>query len=386
MNFKSHTIWTGRKLLQIGEILGEKVTLRSMKGHSLFISLNLLVLFIALSSCGGMPFFEDPAPPPEVSPVEETTVNYSLPQRSALIGAHSKEYRIGVDDEVEISVYGQKELKKTQDVRPDGNIAFPLIGDVQASGLTPDELRDQIEQKLSEYVRSPSVTVVIVTYKSKKVSILGEVKTPGLLRLSSEISMLEGISRVGGITDNADLQGSMLVRDGKILPVNFKKLLRQGDLTQNVILKSEDVVLIPNVSLRKIFVLGEVKKPKVISLKDDVTLIESISRAGGFTRIAESRNVIIVRGGLGNPRLMKVDVNQITRNGKVVYNVPLAAGDIVYVPKTLISNVVQFFVDMKNILDTILIAESGIILWPDVRSVLETGDTTGAGGGVVISP
>ena len=403
--------------------------------------------------------------PSQLPPVKEITIKNSFSVTTSLSGGSSSEYRIGVedeleisvysdlklnaspspeyriavDDDLEISVYGHKDLAKTQAVRPDGKIEFPLAGDIQASGLTPDELREQIRQHLSKfvknpqvtvivsdykskklsilgkaktqtvrpdgtigfplvgdiqasnltprelreeierglsaYVKNPRVTVVVTKYNSKKVSILGEVEKPGLLRLSSDISLLEGISRAEGVTKAADLQGAFLVRHGKILPVSFEKLLRQGDLRQNVLLKPNDVIFIPNVSAKKVFVLGEVNKPLVIALKHRVTLIEAISQAGGFTRDAVSSNVLIVRGGLANPKIIKVNVDEITKRGKVAYNVPLKAGDIVYAPKSLIANVASFFDYLSRIVSPLVIYETGITQLPDVKAVFNSGKT-----------
>jgi polysaccharide export outer membrane protein len=277
------------------------------------------------------------------------------------------------------SRFGDKDRVKTQSVRPDGKIDFPLAGAVQASGLTVDELREELQQRLSKYLRSPQVTVIIAKYNSKKVSVLGEVKTPGLLRLSSDINLLEAISRAGGLTDDADLEGSLLVREGKILPLSFEKLLRRGDFSQNVPLEPNDVILLPNIKDKKVFILGEVKKSLVATLKPGVTLIEAVSMAEGFTPDAQRSNVLIIRGGLGSPKIMEINVDEITKREQTVPNVQLQAGDIVYVPKTLIANVAQFFNYLRDIISPIVLAGTGITLYPTVKSVLTTGQGTQQG-------
>jgi protein involved in polysaccharide export with SLBB domain len=377
-------------------------------------------------------------------------------------------YRIGEDDELEISVYGDNDLSKTQAVRPDGKLAFPLIGDVQAAGLTPDELRARITEGVARYVRNPQVTVLVTKYLSRRVSVLGEVKTPGLLRTSSDLTVLEAISRAGGLTDSANLQatvlvrngetrsvdlgrllrgdlsqnmvlqtndtlvvpdikekkvfvlgqvnkpevvilrpevtlveaisraggvtsgadlpGALLVRAGRILPVNFDKLLRLGDVSQNVLLAANDIVLIPDVKDRKVFVLGEVKKPLVVALQTGSTLVEAIASAGGFTADAQPKSVVVVRGGLGAPRLLTVDVLRVTR-GKTADNVVLEPGDIVYVPSSFVSDVVKFFQTITTILTPLVLTATGIVLGSSAQAVLTgAAASTPVGAAVSVSP
>jgi polysaccharide export outer membrane protein len=286
------------------------------------------------------------------------------------------EYRIGKDDELEISVYGDDNLAKTQRVRPDGKIAFPLIGDIKASGATPDELREQVTQRLSKYLRNPQVTVIVSKYNSKQVFVLGQVKTPGVLFLSSDINVLQGVARAGGVTEEADLHGALLIRDARVVPVNFDKLLRSGDFTQNILLRPNDAILIPNVSAKKIFVLGEVKQSLAIALRNPVTLIEAISMAGGFTSDAESQNVVVVRGGLGADNILNVNVDDITSQGLLAKNMPLQPNDIVYVPKSFIAEVGYFAEKISKILTPIILTEFGISLYPTVKEVIKTGKNT----------
>jgi polysaccharide export outer membrane protein len=295
-------------------------------------------------------------------------------RRDAVPGS---DYRIGEEDELEISVYGEDDLFKTQTVRPDGKLAFPLVGEIRASGLTPDELKGELTSRLSAYVNNPRVTVIITQYNSKHVVILGEVRTPGLVRLMSDLTVLKGISRVGGVTEDADLLGALLIRNGEILAVNFERLLRRGDFSQNPLLQPNDTILIPNASAKKVFVLGEVNKPQVVPLRSDTTLVEAISMAGGFTRDAQPKSVLVVSGGLGDPNPTTVNVEAIAKKGEVVRNIHLRPGDIVYVPRTVIADVDRFFEHLKTILTPIVLAETGIVLYPDVQSVLTKGTTSG---------
>jgi protein involved in polysaccharide export with SLBB domain len=159
--------------------------------------------------------------------------------------------------------------------------------------------------------------------------------------------------------------------------VNFEKLIKEGDFNQNFLLNANDTVLIPNIKDKKVFVLGEVNKPLSVALRPGVTLVESISMAGDFTENARRENVVIVRGGLGHPTLLTVNVDAITQKGETVANVPLEPGDIVYVPKSLVASVVKFFQNLASILTPLVLAESGIVLGPSMEAVLTGRSITG---------
>lgn len=411
-------------------------------------------------------------PPPVTEPVVERAPLQTAPitrlPATAAAPTTKTDYVLGEEDEIEISVYGYADLAKTQSIRPGGYITFPLAGTIQASGLTPEQLRVQISDRIVKFVRDPQVTVIVLTYNSRRVSVLGEVRQPGLLRLAADINLLEALSRVGGIgedadlqsglvvrghqlvpvdfvrllksgdasqnisvqsgdvilipsvkdkkvfvlgqvarplvvpltqglslieslsragglTEDADLQGALVLRDGLPLSVSFTKLMRLGDASQNVLLQANDTVLVPNIKDKKVYVLGEVKTPLVVTLKPGMTLIESLSMAGGFTRDARKSNVLLVRGGLGDPKLVTIDVDEIVDATPGAANAVLEPGDIVYVPKTIMSNVVRFFQDITTILTPFVLAESGIILGPIASQVLTKG-TTSTGTSIVVNP
>jgi len=316
---------------------------------------------------------------------EKSIVEYSLPERFITETAPPAEFRVGKDDKLEIFVYAQKDLTTTQRVRPDGKVAFPLVGDIEARGRTPNEIREALEKRLSKYLREPQVTVLITEYNSKTVSILGEVSKPGLLTLISDVNLLEGIARAGGVTESADLQGALLVRNGQVVQVNFNKLLRYGDARQNVILQDKDTILIPNISVKKVFVLGEVMKPLVVILKGDVTILDAILQAGGFSRRAKTQNIFVIRGGLGSSTLLQVNLKTMLDRGDTASNVLLQPHDIIYVPPTIIADVLQFFQDLNTVLSPIILAETGIAIGPAVKSVLTTG-TTDQSQPIVVNP
>jgi polysaccharide export outer membrane protein len=311
-----------------------------------------------------------------------TVVNPEDQNRQIELSQHNlngEDYKIGFDDVLDISVYGESDISKVQRVRPDGHISLPLIGDIRAHGKTPIELRNEIAERLSKYILRPKVTVVIADYQSKKVAILGEVVAPGLLRLSANIPLIEG------------LHGAMLIRENQILPVDFYSLLKKGDMSQNIILRHDDTILIPNSSDNKVFILGEVRSPGILKIIDQLSLAEAITAAGGISPTGK-HNIFIIRGGFGDPQVFEIDVDKIFEEKDLSQNINLVRGDIIYVPKTVITKINTVLGHVNTFLSTIVLFESAVTQYPATKSVLTKGRlpgtttiTTTTGTGAIIS-
>jgi len=310
------------------------------------------------------------------------------PSQGALLPAPAQRpepYVLGVDDVVAIQVYQSKDLDVTQAIRPDGKISILPSGDLQAAGLTVEQLRDVVRTRLSSIVRQPIVNVVVKEYHSRKVAILGSVQKPGLLSMQSDLTLLEGISSMGGLSSEADLYRALLYRDDKVVPVDFDRLFRKGDLAQNVVLRPGDAVYVPSIRDNKIYVLGEVGSPGVISWQGSISLLEVVSLVGGFTKDARPDTVLLIRGGISDPRLTLVDFQEITRSGKLENDVGLERGDVVYVPKSTFSEVERYTDFAVKVLQMVLQGESSIILGDQVRNVLR-GAANGVGTSIILSP
>lgn len=260
-------------------------------------------------------------------------------------------YRIGTDDVLQISVYGQDDLDITQNVRPDGVISFPIVGEIRAAGLTVPELRGHIAGRLSRYFADPQVTVIVTEFRSRTLSVVGEVAKPGIHSLSSDARLLDAIAMAGGLKVEADLGRARLVRNGTALPIDFEKLVRGGDLGQNVALAPGDTLVIPSAQDRRVVVLGNVMMPTVVSLRDHTTVLEAIAMAKGFAPGAARGDVLVVRGTRENPELFKIDTQDIVAGKDPAKNVELAAGDVVYVSKSTWKNTVELFQDFQAILE-----------------------------------
>lgn len=161
-----------------------------------------------------------------------------------------QEFVIGLEDVLSVNVWKDPELSiKEVVVRPDGKISVPLLGDIQADGLTVRQLQDEIAGKLKDYVTAPVVTVTVIRIFSKSVSIVGQVVKPGVFPLGSPITVMELLARAGGLTLDAKPKKMKIIRkeQGKsiTLPFNYNDMINGKNLKQNIFLKSGDIVVIP---------------------------------------------------------------------------------------------------------------------------------------------
>lgn len=285
------------------------------------------------------PVFPLQQSPYVIEDVEEIPV--LTPREEALEGA--EEYYLGRHDILRITTFGhQKTEKGTADIvrdaeiRDDGMISYPLIGDIKAVGLTIPELQQGIVKRLKAYIVAPKIDIQIIKYGSQNVSILGEVKAPQVIYLKGRTTLLEAITMSGGLTENANLKGVYIVRKDKIIPIDLYALMIEGDLKYNVELKRKDIVYIPNVQEQRVYVLGEVNSSRVVPFARNIlTVAEAIASAGDFKISAKESNIKVIRGGLENPTIITIDFNKITK-GDAAENIALHSEDIVFVPASLV--------------------------------------------------
>ena len=156
-------------------------------------------------------------------------------------------YVIGAQDVLDISVWKEEQLTKTVPVRPDGKISMPLLNDVQAAGLTPTQLANQITESLKKFVTDPQVTVIVREINSQRVYLLGEVARAGAYPLLPNMTVLQALSSAGGFTQFANLKKIYVLRveNGKQekFPFNYKHALESPD--QNILLKAGDTIVVP---------------------------------------------------------------------------------------------------------------------------------------------
>lgn len=175
-----------------------------------------------------------PAPPPKMPP--PTPIGTS-------------EYRLGAGDKIRIEVYRDAQLSQSAQVRPDGKITLPLVGDLEASGKTPAELDDTITLALREYINNPSVTVIVVEATGSTAYVLGGVKNPGLVPLQGPVTVLQALALAGGLSDFADRKNIKILRKSSLgtqtIPFNYKDAIK-GSAAAATLLKAGDTVVVPD--------------------------------------------------------------------------------------------------------------------------------------------
>ena len=164
--------------------------------------------------------------------------------------AHDDEFVIGAEDVLAISVWKEPDISRSVPVRSDGKISLPLVGELQASGLTPKKLEDEIAERLKSYISEPEVTVIIQEIKSQKFNILGQVSRPGSYPLGSASTVLDAIALAGGFRDFAKQKSIYVLRqkvDGtqERLPFNYKDVVKGKNPAQNIKLEPRDTVVVP---------------------------------------------------------------------------------------------------------------------------------------------
>jgi polysaccharide export outer membrane protein len=168
-------------------------------------------------------------------------------------GAASADYNyvIGPLDTVNVIVWRNPELSMSVPVRPDGKITTPLIEDLPVLGKTSTELARDMEKALVKYIRDPVVTVIVTGFvgpASQQIRVIGEAAKPQILPYRSQMTLLDVMIAVGGITDFADGNGARIVRlgdGGKLYSVRLKDLVKRGDISANVDMQPGDILIIP---------------------------------------------------------------------------------------------------------------------------------------------
>jgi polysaccharide export outer membrane protein len=164
--------------------------------------------------------------------------------------ATGDDYVIGADDVLAINVWKEPDFSRTLPVRPDGKISLPLIGDIDASGSTPKQLQANIQDRISQYVAKPAVTVIVQEAKSHRFNIVGEVQKPGTYLLTSKTTILDAIALAGGFRDWAKVKSIYVLRSSPNgsptkLAFNYKKVIKGDASGQNIQLRTGDTVVVP---------------------------------------------------------------------------------------------------------------------------------------------
>lgn len=300
----------------------------------------LPLLFLTSCALHQGPRFDarDDSPAAVASPdFESATLNE--PINPQWLQKPDKPYTLGPGDKLELEIMGETGTRTDTFVTPDSKVYFDLLSGLDVAGKTTQQLQADLEAGLTRYYKQPQVAVTLREAVSQRVWVLGRLNAPGIYPIKQPMRVLDAVSQAGGLFTSrftgtteelADLKHSFMIRGGRTLPVDFEKLIREGDMSQNIYLEPNDYLYLPSSLTNEVYVLGAVTEPRPVGFMNDMNLMGALGRGLGLTPGADLTHVSIIRGSLTNPKIATVNALEIM-NGKAA-NVRLEPGDIVYVP------------------------------------------------------
>jgi polysaccharide export outer membrane protein len=322
------------------------------------LTLFLITLIVAFSivSCASPPKRNVISPETQIKEAESSKQVKLMNERILMSALSSKrdpyrDYKIGPEDLLEISVFEEEKLNKTVRVSSQGNISLPLLGILRVKGLTANELEKEIRDLLTEkYFQDPHVGVFIKEYRNQRISVMGAVEKPGVLDVTGQKTVLDILPMAGGLKNDAgellflirpprpEEENSKEKKDSeeqapKTFVIDLEELLVKGDLTLNLALTHGDVINIPVSG--KIFLGGEVKSPGGFPLQGKkMTIGQAITLAGGLKYEANGSETKIFRySEKGAEReILAVNVYAIQKGESE--DIYLKENDVVIVPKS----------------------------------------------------
>jgi len=279
----------------------------------------------------------------------QETQNYSVQEYLALnpqAGSPlAHDYRIGGYDVLDIVVYEEEDLtRENVRVSADGFISFPLIGRVKVDRLNTSEVENRISSLLArgQFVLDAHVSVTVTEYRSKQYMVLGSVKEPGTYPLRAQERVLDAISEAKGIDFEQGGKQGMIIRTLQpntdrekkiVVRIDLTELLKGGDQLSNLLLTEKDLLYIPKADY--FYIIGQVEKPGSYPyIEKQITIVEAISKAGGFTKIAAPNRTRVIRVEDGVEKIIRVQVDAITKAGQKAQDIPIVPGDVIVVPES----------------------------------------------------
>ena len=302
---------------------------------------GIIFLAATLSACAIAPGMKmtEPAEVPggevvRVQPITLDLINqmeagesFKVRQVAEEFTAKPQGYMIGVGDILQIIVWDHPELTTPagqfrdaetsgQQVGDDGYLFYPYVGMIKAAGMNVAALRDILTERLSTYIQNPQLDVRVVGFRSKRVYVVGEVGTPGVLRLNDlPLTIADAISLSGGLTPNAYKSGVSISRNGKVYEIDLKALYDHADSSQNLALQHGDIVNVLDRSQQRVFLIGEIRIPGSVEIiNGQLSLAAAIGEAGGVNQItADAGSIYVIRNtNQDKPEIFQLDARYAT--------------------------------------------------------------------------
>jgi polysaccharide export outer membrane protein len=282
------------------------------------------------------------------------------------ISSNSEVYKLGSFDVLRIFVWGNPDLSPVVTTVTTGNVAstpagrtinergeifFPMVGNIKAAGLTIPEFRESLTKQLNRFIKDAQVEVDVAGFRSQKVFVSGEVKTPGIVPISDvPLRITDAIGVAGGLTQEADLYNVVLTRGKQSEQIDMNRVYYGGEITANIILKNGDILSIPDRQVRKIFVLGEVgtaqginQSRSYVMRRGRMSLSEVLSDAGGLNPFSAAAGKVFVMRADSNGEPIIYQLNASSAESLVMAEkFVMQPRDVVFVSPTDITEFGRF--------------------------------------------
>lgn len=311
------------------------------------IPLRILKAFLPLltlvaAACNNTPFGGIAVPGmTSVEPLQERDESVVQEQLKALHVVNPTPYEIHPGDTFSLSVYNQPSLTTTLLIAPDGTSSLPLVGILKLGGLNLEDATELIQHRLTRYLRDPLVTLTPTSMSGFYFTIAGRVNKPGNFPVSiGQTKLLDAFALSGGLevglfhgdsVELADLDNAFIKRNGKKLPINFKKLIYEGDDLHNIPLLSGDYIYVPSTMSGSIIFLGEVGSNSYVGFHEGMTLTQGLAYVGGINSDTHSSYIKVIRGSTRDTVVYTVNIDDIL-NGRM-RDFALEANDVIFVPQ-----------------------------------------------------
>lgn len=321
----------------------------------------------------------EPAKAEATPPAEEGAAKFESLQGMRQLGPRMSTYYLSAGDEIKVSVFGYPELERTLKIPPDGHMFFPMVGDVSVDGMSIPELRKFLTEKLKaadEQRIASGDQVVVRVYRNDDLTMTTVVPSSGRVNLP--------------LAGEVELKGLTVEAANHAVAERLTQYVVKPSVTTTILKSASGLpgrITDPHVSVEvlafgghKVLVLGEVEKPGVYVNEGGSRVLDVIARAGGPTQDAKLRSVALVRPATETSpaRNAIVDLDRALKQGEWSQNPPVQKGDVIYVPKSTMASVAQFFQYVYAIVRPIVSIETGIWLGQNIEAGPRIRNTAGA--------
>ena len=301
-------------------------------------SLGLALLLSGCTRLGNQAVRHDDPLAASRSSVLHHIVNEPPPD---LVPDLAKDYRFAHGDRLTIIVLGKPEWRRESlPIDNDGGISYVGMSSIPVVSRTVAEVRDDLVLRLRTWIREPEVIVRPEVMNGHGVYVFGQVRRPGIVPYNRPLRVLDAIAATGGVDVaysngqaqlGVDLTRCALVREGKVVPLNFASLIEKGDLRWNITLYPGDLLLMTSLVNAQVYVLGSVPQPGTQRFSPSLNLVGALAVAGGVSEKAQRTKIVVLRGNINEPDLYVFDLNEVLAGEANDFHIE--PGDIIYVPE-----------------------------------------------------